>query len=157
MVADQRMTMVHQRPQNTTLCPIRFNSPSESDNVVGALDGLYMWSSGPIMSVQDFDVSSSTQYIITDVSVVLSFKITDALLIDSVRLSMDWSNGSEILRTWSNTALPSITSTEVTSFDITGLETLTWTMLQMRSLRWIMSVVGQTDDARLDWTQLVSM
>ena len=71
MVADQRMTMVHQRPQNTdTLSYWSLNSPSESDNVVGAPDGLYMWSSGPIMSVQDFDVSSSTQYIITDVSVV---------------------------------------------------------------------------------------
>ena len=58
-----------------------------------------------------FDVASSSQYVITDVRVVLAFKITDALLIDSVRLSMDWSNGSDILRTWSNTVVRLITST----------------------------------------------
>ena len=152
MVADQRMTMVHQRPQNTdTLSYWSLNSPSESDNVVGAPDGLYMWSSGPIMSVQDFDVSSSTQYIITDVSVVLAFKITDALHIDSVRLSMDWSNGSEILRTWSNTgsAIDYINGSHY-SFDISGLETWTWAMLSNAKFTMDYVSVGQTDDARLE-------
>ena len=152
MVADQRMTMVHQRPQNTdTLSYWSLNSPSESDNVVGAPDGLYMWSSGPIMSVQDFDVSSSTQYIITDVSVVLAFKITDALHIDSVRLSMDWSNGSEILRTWSNTgsAIDYINGSHY-SFDISGLETWTWAMLSSAKFTMDYVSVGQTDDARLE-------
>jgi hypothetical protein len=104
MVADQRITMVHERPQHTdTLTYWGMTSPSESENVIGAPDGLFMWSTGPVMSVQSFDVASSTQYTITGVSVLLAFKITDALHIDSVRLSMDWSNGSDILRTWSNT------------------------------------------------------
>ena len=50
MVADQRITMVHERPQNTdTLSYWGLTSPSESDNVVGAPDGLYMWSTGPVM------------------------------------------------------------------------------------------------------------
>ena len=152
MVADQRMTMVHQRPQNTdTLSYWSLNSPSESDNVVGAPDGLYMWSSGPIMSVQNFDVSSSTQYIITDVSVVLAFKITDALHIDSVRLSMDWSNGSEILRSWSNTgsAIDYINGSHY-SFDISGLETWTWAMLSNAKFTMDYVSIGQTDDARLE-------
>ena len=152
MVADQRITMVHQRPQNTdTLSYWSLNSPSESENVVGAPDGLFMWSTGPVMSVQDFDVSSSTQYIITDVSVVLSFKITDALHIDSVRLSMDWSNGSEILRTWSNTgsSVDYINGSHY-SFDISNIDSWTWAMLSNAKFTMDYVSVGQTDDARLE-------
>ena len=152
MVADQRITMVHQRPQNTdTLSYWSLNSPSESENVVGAPDGLFMWSTGPVMSVQDFDVSSSTQYIITDVSVVLSFKITDALHIDSVRLSMDWSNGSEILRTWSNTgsSIDYINGSHY-SFDISNIDSWTWAMLSNAKFTMDYVSVGQTDDARLE-------
>ena len=60
MVADQRMTMVHERPQHTdTLSYWGLTSPSESENVIGSPDGLFMWSTGPVMSVQSFDVSSS--------------------------------------------------------------------------------------------------
>ena len=152
MVADQRITMVHERPQNTdTLSYWGLTSPSESDNVVGAPDGLYMWSTGPVMSVQDFDVTSSTQYVITSVSVVLAFKITDALNIDSVRLSMDWSNGSEILRTWSNTgsSIDYINGTHY-SFDISNIDSWTWAMLSNAKFTMDYVSVGQTDDARLE-------
>ncbi len=152
MIADQRMTMVHQRPQNTdTLSYWSLTSPSESDNVIGAPDGQFMWSTGPVMSVQDFDVSSSTQYVITGVSVVLAFKITDALNIDSVRLSMDWSNGSEILRTWSNTgsAVDYINGTHY-SFDISTIDSWTWAMLSNAKFTLDYVSVGQTDDARLE-------
>ena len=40
MVADQRMTMVHERPQHTdTLSYWGLTSPSESENVIGSPDG----------------------------------------------------------------------------------------------------------------------
>ena len=152
MVADQRITMVHQRPHNTdTLSYWGLNSPSESDNVIGAPDGLFMWSTGPVMSVQDFDVTSSNQYVITGVSVVLAFKITDALNIDSVRLSMDWSNGTEILRTWSNTgaAIDYINGTHY-SYDISSVDSWTWAMLSNAKFTMDYVSVGQTDDARLE-------
>ena len=152
MVADQRITMVHQRPQNTdTMSYWGLTSPSDSDNVVGAPDGLFMWSTGPVMSVQDFDVTASTQYVITGVSVVLAFKITDALNIDSVRLSLDWSNGSEILRTWSNTgaAVDYINGSHY-SFDISSVDTWTWSMLSNAKFTMDYVSVGQTDDARLE-------
>ena len=152
MVADQRITMVHQRPQNTdTMSYWGLTSPSDSDNVVGAPDGLFMWSTGPVMSVQDFDVTASTQYVITGVSVVLAFKITDALNIDSVRLSLDWSNGSEILRTWSNTgsAVDYINGSHY-SFEISSVDTWTWSMLSNAKFTMDYVSVGQTDDARLE-------
>ena len=152
MVADQRITMVHQRPQNTdTLTYWGMNSPSESDNVVGAPDGLFMWSTGPVMSVQDFDVASSTQYIITGVSVVVSFKITDALNIDSVRMSMDWSNGTDILRTWSNTggAIDYINGSQY-KLDISMIDSWSWSMLSNAKFTMDYVSVGQTDDARLE-------
>ena len=152
MVADQRITMVHQRPQNTdTLTYWSMNSPSESDNVVGAPDGLFMWSTGPVMSVQDFDVASSTQYIITGVSVVVSFKITDALNIDSVRMSMDWSNGTDILRTWSNTggAIDYINGSQY-KLDISMIDSWSWSMLSNAKFTMDYVSVGQTDDARLE-------
>lgn len=152
MVADQRMTMVHERPQHTdTLSYWGLTSPSESENVIGSPDGLFMWSTGPVMSVQSFDVSSSSQYVITDVSVVLAFKITDALLIDSVRLSMDWSNGSEILRTWSNTggAIDYINGSHY-KLDVTTIDAWTWSMLSTAKFTMDYVSVGQTDDARLE-------
>ena len=131
MVADQRITMVHQRPQNTDIMSYwGLTSPTDSDNVIGAPDGLFMWSTGPVMSVQNFDVTSSTQYVITGVSVVLAFKITDALNIDSVRLSLDYSNGSEILRTWSNTgAAVDYVNGSHYSYDISSVDAWTWSML----------------------------
>ena len=100
MIADQRITMVHQRPQNLDSMEYWGTStPTESDNVVGSPDGLFAWSTGPVMSVDGFDFSDSTQYVITSVDVLVAFKITDTLSIDSVRLSMDWSNGTDIMRT----------------------------------------------------------
>ena len=152
MVADQRITMVHQRPQNTdTMSFWGLTSPSESDNVIGAPDGLFMWSTGPVMSVQNFDVSSSSQYVITAVDVVLAFKITDALHIDSVRLSMDWSNGTDILRTWSNTAaaLDYINGSQY-AFDVSSVDSWTWSMLSTAKFTMDYVSVGQTDDARLE-------
>ena len=152
MVADQRITMVHQRPQNTDMLTYwGLTSPSESENVIGAPDGLFMWSTGPVMSVQNFDVTSSTQYVITEVRVVLAFKITDALLIDSVRLSMDWSNGSEILRTWSNTGGPiDYINGTAFSLDVSSIESWTWSMLETSKFTMDYVSVGQTDDARLE-------
>ena len=152
MIADQRMTMVHERPQHTdTLSYWGLTSPSESENVIGSPDGLFMWSTGPVMSVQSFDVSSSSQYVITDVSVVLAFKITDALLIDSVRLSMDWSNGTDILRTWSNTgsAVDYINGSHY-KLDISTIDSWTWSMLSTAKFTMDYVSVGQTDDARLE-------
>lgn len=152
MVADQRLTMVHERPQHTDTLPYwGLTSPSDSENVIGSPDGLFMWSTGPVMSVQSFDVASSSQYVITDVSVVLAFKITDALLIDSVRLSMDWSNGTDILRTWSNTgsALDYINGSHY-KFDISTVDSWTWSMLSTAKFTMDYVSVGQTDDARLE-------
>ena len=152
MVADQRITMVHERSQNTDeLTYWGLTSPSESDNVVGAPDGQFMWSTGPVMSVKDFDVSSSTQYVITGVDVLIAFKITDALNIDSVRLSLDWSNGSEILRTWSNTgsSVDYINGSQY-QLDISDVDDWTWSMLADAKFTMDYVSVGQTDDARLE-------
>ena len=152
MVADQRITMVHQRPQN--LDSMEYwgtNSPSASDNVVGSPDGLFAWSTGPVMSVDGFDFSASTQYIITSVDVLVAFKVTDTLSIDSVRLSMDWSNGTDLMRTWSNTngAIDYINNSAY-RLSIDSVDDWSWSMLSSIELTMDYVSVGQTDDARLE-------
>ena len=152
MVADQRITMVHQRPQNLDAMEYwGTNSPTESDNVVGSPDGLFSWSTGPIMSVDGFDFSASTQYVITSVDVLVAFKITDALSIDSVRLSMDWSNGTEIMRTWSNTnGEVDYINNSAYRLSISSVDDWSWSMLSSIGLTMDYVSVGQTDDARLE-------
>ena len=152
MVADQRITMVHQRPQNLDSMDYwGTNSPTESDNVVGSPDGLFAWSTGPVMSVNGFDFSTSTQYVITSVDVLVAFKITDSLSIDSVRLSMDWSNGTDLMRTWSNTngAVDHINNSAY-RLSITSVDDWSWSMLSSIGLTMDYVSVGQTDDARLE-------
>ena len=152
MVADQRITMVHQRPQNLDSMDYwGTNSPTESDNVIGSPDGLFAWSTGPIMSVDGFDFSASTQYVITSVDVLVAFKITDSLSIDSVRLSMDWSNGTDLMRTWSNTngAVDHINNSAY-RLSITSVDDWSWSMLSSIGLTMDYVSVGQTDDARLE-------
>ena len=152
MIADQRITMVHQRPQN--LDSMEYwgtTTPTESDNVVGSPDGLFAWSTGPVMSVDGFDFSDSTQYVITSVDVLVAFKITDTLSIDSVRLSMDWSNGTDIMRTWSNTngAVDHINNSAY-RLSISSVDDWSWSMLSSIGLTMDYVSVGQTDDARLE-------
>ncbi len=152
MIADQRITMVHQRPQNLDSMEYWGTStPTESDNVVGSPDGLFAWSTGPVMSVDGFDFTDSTQYVITSVDVLVAFKITDTLSIDSVRLSMDWSNGTDILRTWSNTngAVDHINNSAY-RLSISSVDDWSWSMLSSIGLTMDYVSVGQTDDARLE-------
>lgn len=152
MIADQRITMVHQRPQNLDSMEYWGTStPTESDNVVGSPDGLFAWSTGPVMSVDGFDFSDSTQYVITSVDVLVAFKITDTLSIDSVRLSMDWSNGTDIMRTWSNTngAVDYINNSAY-RLSISSVEDWSWSMLSSIGLTMDYVSVGQSDDARLE-------
>ena len=152
MIADQRITMVHQRPQNLDSMEYWGTStPTESDNVVGSPDGLFAWSTGPVMSVDGFDFTDSTQYVITSVDVLVAFKITDTLSIDSVRLSMDWSNGTDIMRTWSNTngAVDHINNSAY-RLSISSVDDWSWSMLSSIGLTMDYVSVGQTDDARLE-------
>ena len=152
MIADQRITMVHQRPQNLDSMEYWGTStPTESDNVVGSPDGLFAWSTGPVMSVDGFDFSDSTQYVITSVDVLVAFKITDSLTIDSVRLSMDWSNGTDIMRTWSNTngAVDYINNSAY-RLSISSVDDWSWSMLSSIGLTMDYVSVGQSDDARLE-------
>ena len=152
------MTMVHERPQHTdTLSYWGLTSPSESENVIGSPDGLFMWSTGPVMSVQSFDVSSSSQYVITDVRVVLAFKITDALLIDSVRLSMDWSNGSIFFAPGPTRVVRLITSmAHITNSMSQRLMHGHGRCFQLRNSPWIMFQLVKQMMLVSNWMRLVS-
>jgi hypothetical protein len=103
------------------------------------------------MSVDGFDFSASTQYIITSVDVLVAFKVTDTLSIDSVRLSMDWSNGTDLMRTWSNTngAIDYINNSAY-RLSIDSVDDWSWSMLSSIELTMDYVSVGQTDDARLE-------
>ena len=64
---------------------------------------------------------------------------------------MDWSNGSEILRTWSNTGGPiDYINGSSFSLDISSIDSWTWSMLQSAKFTMDYVAVGQNDDARLE-------
>ena len=64
MVADSRLTMVHDRPVNLdTMVFWAQSTPTNSNNSLYAPDGAYSWSSGPEMELTNFYAAGSTQYL----------------------------------------------------------------------------------------------
>ena len=104
MVADARLTMVHDRPVN--LDEMIFwaqSSPTDSNNSRYAPDGAYSWSSGPEMELTNFNAAGSTGYEIIDVNLVFVFAVPHALSQDSIRFSVEYDSKFESLATISHT------------------------------------------------------
>ena len=104
MVADQRMTIVHQRPQNLdTMTFWAQSTPTESNNSLGTPDGAVSWSTGPVIELSSFNAFGSTQYEILAVDVVVAFSVPDPLYQDSVRFSLNYDGQYQSLVTFSHT------------------------------------------------------
>ena len=94
MVADQRLTMVHQRPMNQDVMTFWAQStPTDSNNSLGTPDGATSWSTGPEIQLSSFNAIGSTAYDILAVHVVVAFSVPDPLYQDSVRFSLNYDNG----------------------------------------------------------------
>ena len=153
MVADQRLTMVHQRPMNQDVMTFWAQStPTDSNNSLGTPDGATSWSTGPEIQLSSFNAIGSTGYDILAVSVVVAFSVPDPLYQDSVRFSLNYDNGQyyEPLTTFSNTQGAIDYLTSPWSYNVTELTTWDWNMIQNAILTLDYVSVGSTDDSQLN-------
>lgn len=152
MVADSRLTMLHERPLN--LDKMVFwaqSSPTDSNNSMYAPDGAYSWSSGPEMELTNFNAAGSTQYEIQEVNLVFAFAVPHALSQDSVRFSVEYNGNFSALATIAHTqsALDYMSGTYWRE-NITDLDTWTWNSLQNIIVTANYESVGGTDDSQLN-------
>ena len=152
MVADSRLTMVHERPVH--LDQMIFwaqSSPTDSNNSLYAPDGAYSWSSGPEMELTNFNAAGSTAYDIVEVNIVFAFAVPHELSQDSVRLSVEYEGTFESLATISHTQNPlDYMSGNYWRENISGLTDWTWTSLQNIIVTANYESVGGTDDSQLN-------
>lgn len=151
MVADQRMTMVHHRPQNLDSMTFWAQStPTESNNSLGMPDGSISWSTGPVIELTSFNAFGSTQYQILAVDVVVAFSVPGPLYQDSVRFSINYGGQYESLVTFSNTQSSLAYLSNPWSSNVSELTEWTWESLQSSILTLDYVSVGSTDDTRLE-------
>ena len=152
MVADNRMTIIHSRPDNLeTLSIWSQNSDTESNLSTGQPDSQYTFTSGPVIKLDDFDTSSISNYELVSVSVVVAFHIPDSLQKDQVQFVMNNGGNYENLVTFVNTQSPIDYMNEtIWSKNITSLAQWTWSMIEDLEFTLDYVSTGSPDDARLD-------
>lgn len=152
MVADNRMTLINSRPDNfQSLTTWALNSPTNSNLSTGAPDLQYTYTSGPIIELDTFDVSSMNSYELISVSVVAAFHITDELVQDQVQIVMGYDGNYDNLVTYLNTQSSiDYMNGSIWSKNITSLAEWTWPMIEELEFDLDYVSVGTTDDARLD-------
>lgn len=152
MVADNRMTLINSRPDNfQPLTTWSVNTPTDSNFSTGAPDLQYTYTSGPIIELDTFDVSSMDSYELVSVSVVAAFHITDKLVQDQVQIVMEYDGNFENIVTFLNTQSSiDYMNGSTWSKNVTELTDWTWSMIEDIEFDLDYVSVGTTDDARLD-------
>ena len=151
MVADQRLTMLHQRPVHLdTMTVWSATSPTNSNYSVGAPDGASTWSTGPEIELTGFDVTGLETYEISEIHFRGVFQIPDALQEDTVRISVQHTEGFDLLKTFAHTqGNVDYINNSAFSVNITGL--MEWTWSDVESMLFTLDYVsaGGVDDSRL--------
>lgn len=151
MVADQRLTILHNRPLNHDSMTFWAQStPTDSNNSLGQPDGAVTWSSGPVIELSSFNALGSTGYEILNVEVVVAFSVPDPLYQDSVRFSINYDGQYESLVTFSNTQNSLDYLSTTWAYNVTSLMDWTWYDVQNSILTLDYVSVGGTDDSRLN-------
>ncbi len=151
MVLDNRLTFLHERPTN--IDGVLFwsqYSPTESNLSIGAPDGAATWTTGPEIVVESFLTSGYTQYEILEVSFTSSFQITDTLQQDTVRISIETSEGFDVIKNFAHTQgnLDYINNS-AWKINITSMFEWNWSILESSIFTWDYVSAGGIDDARL--------
>jgi hypothetical protein len=151
MVADQRLTMVHQRPLHLdTMTVWSSSSPTDSNYSVGAPDGAATWSTGPEIQLTGFDTSGFVSYTLYEVHLRGVFQIPDALQEDTVRISVEHGGGFDLLKTFAHTqGNVDYINNSAFSVNLTGLMEWTWTDLSEMVFTLDYVSAGGVDDSRL--------
>ncbi len=152
MIADNRMTIIHSRPDNfEALSMWSQNSETDSNLSTGQPDSQYTYTSGPVIKLDDFDTSGYSSYELVSVSVVIAFHIPDSLVKDQVQFVMNNDGNYENLVTFVNTQSPiDYMNGTIWSKNITSLAQWTWPMIEDLEFTLDYVSTGSPDDARLD-------
>jgi len=151
MVADQRLTIIHQRPlHQDTMIFWAQSTPTDSNNSMGSPDGATSWSTGPEIQLSSFNAFGSTNYDILSVDVVVAFSVPDQLYQDSVRISLNYDGQYEPLTTFSHTQGPLDYLSNLWTENVSSLTTWDWNMLQNSVVTLDYVSVGSTDDSQLN-------
>ncbi|RJU80592.1 MAG: hypothetical protein DWB99_08190 [Candidatus Poseidoniales archaeon] len=152
MVADDRMTLLHSRPDNfQSLTTWASNSPTNSNLSTGAPDQQYTYTAGPIIELDTFDVSSMSSYELVSVSVVAAFHIPDKLEQDQVQITMKYDDNYENLVTYVNTQSSiDYMNGSLWTKNVTSISNWNWQMIEDIEIDLDYVSVGSTDDSRLD-------
>jgi hypothetical protein len=151
MVADQRLTMVHQRPVHLdTMTVWSGMSPTNSNYSVGAPDGASTWSTGPEIELTSFDVSGLESYQLTEVHLRGVFQIPDALQEDTVRISVEHGDGFDLLKTFAHTQ-GNVDYINNSAFQLNITDLMEWTWSDIANMVFTLDYVsaGGIDDSRL--------
>ncbi len=151
MVLDNRLTFLHERPTN--IDGVLFwsqYSPTNSNLSIGAPDGASTWTTGPEIVVESFFTTGYTQYDILEVSFMSSFQITDMLQQDTVRISIETSEGFDVIQNFAHTQgnLDYINNSAWKT-NITSMFDWNWSILESSIFTWDYVSAGGVDDARL--------
>ena len=151
MVADQRLSIIHQRPMHLDTMTIwSSSSPTNSSYSVGAPDGASTWSTGPDIQLTDFGVSGLQNYQLVAIWMKAVIQIPDALQKDTVRISVQHANGFDLLKTFAHTqGNVDYINNSAFMVNITGL--MNWTWNDVSSMIFTLDYVaaGGVDDSRL--------
>ncbi len=152
MIADNRMSIIHSRPDNfQTLSIWSQNSETESNFSTGQPDSQYTYTSGPVIELDDFDTSAISSYELVSVSIVVAFHIPDKLEQDQVQFVMNYDGNFENLVTFVNTQSPiDYINGSIWSKNVTSLTQWSWSMIENLEFTLDYVSVGSSDDARLD-------
>ncbi|RJU91331.1 MAG: hypothetical protein DWC07_01615, partial [Candidatus Poseidoniales archaeon] len=151
MVADDRLTMVHQREVNLdTITVWAGNSPTNSNYSIGAPDGASTWSSGPEIELTSFDVSGLSSYELVSISMKAVIQMPEALQQDTVRISVQHTDGFDLLKTFAHTQ-GNLDYINNSAFEVDISELMNWTWSDVASMVFTLDYVaaGGVDDTRL--------
>ena len=151
MVADDRLTMVHQREVNLdTITVWAGNSPTNSNYSIGAPDGASTWSSGPEIELTSFDVSGLSSYELVSIRMKAVIQMPEALQEDTVRISVQHTDGFDLLKTFAHTQ-GNLDYINNSAFEVDISELMNWTWSDVASMVFTLDYVaaGGVDDTRL--------
>ena len=152
MVAENKLSFIHQRPLNTEQYTFwAQTSPTDSNASRYAPDMAYSWSKGPEISVNGFDFTSYQQYELLNVELLLNIQIPDALYQDSVRISTEFSGQFDLIKTFAHTTgdLDYMNNTAWT-YELGDGENNSWSDLSSLVVTLDYVSVGTTDDSQLN-------
>ena len=150
MVMDNRLSFIHQRPINEVDVAFwsQFSS-SDSNFSLGAPDGASTWTTGPEIVLESFSTTGYNDYEILDVHFVSAFQITDTLQQDTIRISLETSEGFDVIKNFAHTPSIDHINNSAWRYNLSSLFDWSWDMINTTILTFDYVSAGGIDDARL--------